>query len=61
VRFEDIDVNNIYALEKAVGEVVSSFGLTGDEFNNTVEEMVFSIGLLKTDFVDLASETKDTI
>lgn len=61
VRFEDINVNNIYALEKAIGEVVSSFGLTGDEFNSTVEEMVFSISLLETDFVDLASETKNTI
>lgn len=61
IRSEHIDVNNKEILEKAIQEVVHSFGLTGDAFNTAVADMMAGITPLTTDFMSLASETENTV
>ena len=61
IRSEHINVNNKEILEKAIQEVVHSFGLTGDAFNTAVADMMAGIIPLTTDFMSLASETENTV
>ena len=61
IRSEHINVNNKEILEKAIQEVVHSFGLTGDAFNTAVADMMAGITPLTTDFMSLASETENTV